>query len=189
MSVTIRLATVSDASRIAEIYRPFVKRTPITFEEAVPPAAEMAQRLQETLRRYPWLVCEHGGWVVGYAYATQHRTRASYRWSVDTAVYVDESFHRRRVGHTLYTALFRMLVKQGYVNAFAGITLPNAGSVALHEAMGFQRFGIYRHAGFKLGAWHDVGWWQLELQAPHATPSEPIALDEVQDLWWSSLVE
>ena len=124
----------------------------------------MRGRLAKVLEPYPWLVCEDGGEVLGYVYATQHRERAAYRWSVDTSVYVRQGRQRRGVGRALYTSLLAVLPLQGYVNAYAGATLPNPASVGLHEAMGFQPVGVYRQVGFKYGAWHDVAWFQRPLQ-------------------------
>jgi L-amino acid N-acyltransferase YncA len=116
------------------------------------------------------------GAVLGYAYASPHRERAAYRWSVDVAVYIAEQARRRGVGRQLYSTLFAMLVELGYYNAFAGVTLPNPASVGLHESMGFTPVGVYRNVGYKLGAWHDVGWWRRPLQPPAADPAEPRSL-------------
>jgi len=189
MSSELRLATRDDAAGIAAIYGPIVAATPISFEIEPPDEPEMRRRVQETLAAYPWLVCEHRGRVVGYAYASRHAARAAYRWSVDTSVYVHPGFHRRGIGRGLYTSLFRILAAQGYVNAYAGITLPNPGSVALHESVGFQPVGVYRRAGYKLGAWHDVGWWQRALQPPAPTPRPPLNLGEIQrGLAWHEML-
>ena len=134
--------------------------------------AEMRQRIRQTLDYAPWVVCEHRGEVQGYAYASAHRTRAAYQWSVDVSVYVHAAAHRAGVGRAVYCSLFQLLTLQGFYNAYAGITLPNPASVGLHESLGFHPVGVYRAVGYKLGAWHDVGWWQLVLQA-HAIPPEP----------------
>jgi len=170
----IRLAGADDAGAVAAIYAPFVEHTPITFEAVVPDAAEMAQRIVDTLRVHPWLVCEVEGRLAGYAYATHHRTRAAYRWSVDTSVYIDPAFHRRGVGRALYARLFEILRAQGFFNAYAGITLPNPASVGLHEAVGFRPLAAYTKVGCKLGVWYDVGWWQLTLQPHVADPPDPV---------------
>lgn len=182
MAARIRLATTGDADVIAAIYKPVVEDTPISFETIAPDRDEMASRIAETMTMYPWLVCERDGRVAGYAYASRHRVRAAYQWSVDTSVYIDETDRRSGVGRGLYVSLFGILAAQGYFNAFAGIALPNAGSVALHEAMGFEKLGVYRRVGFKLGEWRDVGWWQLTLSKVASSPGDPLDLSAVQRL-------
>jgi L-amino acid N-acyltransferase YncA len=173
MSHRIRFAVDADADAIAAIYRPVVELTAISFETDAPGRAEMARRIAETMPAYPWLVCEIEGAVAGYAYATRHRVRGAYRWSVDTSVYIADTHRRRGVGTGLYASLFAILNAQGYVNAYAGIALPNPGSVGLHESVGFEPIGVYRHVGYKLGRWHDVGWWQLALREHEHAPAEP----------------
>jgi L-amino acid N-acyltransferase YncA len=172
----IRLAREDDARAVAAIYGPIVRETPISFEVEPPDAADIEQRIRATLTQYPWLVDERDGVVAGYAYASQHHPRVAYQWSANVTVYIDERFRRVGVGRRLYRSLFDILVKQGYYNAYAGITLPNPGSVGLHEAMGFSPVGVYRQVGFKLGRWHDVGWWQLALQEKIGAPVLPIPL-------------
>jgi phosphinothricin acetyltransferase len=185
----IRLAQEADADAIAAIYGPIVDATAISFEIVPPGRHEMARRLSETLRAYPWLVCDLEGQVAGYAYASRHHERSAYQWSVNASVYVDSRYQRRGVGHGLYLSLFAILAAQGFVNAYAGITLPNPGSVGLHEAMGFEKLGVYRNVGFKLGAWHDVGWWQLTLKEHVDSPREPMDLASVASQpGWSSLL-
>jgi len=177
--MTIRLARLDDAAGVAEIYDPIVTSSPISFEVEAPGAEGMRQRIEETLAFYPWLIDERDGVVAGYAYATRHSPRAGYAWSVSTSVYVRPAFHRRGVGRALYECLFEILVAQGFVSAYAGITLPNAGSVGLHESVGFTPVGVYRTAGFKDGAWYDVGWWERPLQAPITPPPPPRALGTI----------
>lgn len=170
----VRLATADDAPAVAAIYRPYVESTSITFEIVVPDADEMRSRIVGTLERYPWLVWEDDGTVHGYAYASAHRSRAAYQWSVDVAIYIDENHHRRGIGKALYGSLFERLVGQRFVNAYAGITLPNAGSVGLHEALGFRPVGVYHDVGFKMGRWHDVGWWHRGLRTLPPDPEPPL---------------
>ena len=177
--VGYRLATVDDAAAIAAIYAPYVRDTIVSFETEPPDAAEIAGRIERIGRQYPWLTASAGGRIVGYAYACENRSRLAYQWSVDTAVYLDPSAQGRGVGSALYRALFALLRAQGYVNAFAGIALPNATSVKLHEAMGFKLSGVYRNVGYKLGAWHDVGWWQLALSDSPQKPGKPIAIGDL----------
>jgi L-amino acid N-acyltransferase YncA len=162
-----------DAAACAAIYAPYVTDTVISLEERPPSAEEFLDRMQETTKTHPWLVAEDAGEVIGYAYAGSHRSRASYRWATDVAVYVSGAHHRRGIGRALYETLFPLLVAQGLRVACAGVTLPNDASVGLHEALGFRPVGIYRNIGYKHGAWRDVGWWQLELGGADGHPPEP----------------
>jgi phosphinothricin acetyltransferase len=161
-----------DAAACAAIYAPYVRDTPISLEERVPTAEEIAARIETTTQTHPWLVAEDETELIGYAYATRHRERACYRWAADVTVYVAPQSQRRGVGRTLYGTLFGLLAEQGFRMACAGITLPNAASVGLHESLGFQHVGVYRKIGWKMGAWHDVGWWQLELGPAYGPPHE-----------------
>ena len=178
-SAVIRLATERDAEEIATVYAPYVTDTVISFESEPPSADEMRRRIGTTLERYPWLVCERHGRLLGYAYAYAHGSRAAYQWSVDVSVYVRERAHRRGVGRALYTSLFAALDLQGFYNAYAGATLPNPASVGLHEAMGFRPVGVYRGVGYKMGAWHDVVWWHLPLRERVTDPDPPADLPSV----------
>ena len=165
-TVSLRAASAEDAARLREIYTPYVETTAISFETEVPTVAKMAERIERFSQAYPYLVAERDGRVVGYAYGSQHRARASYRFSCDVTIYVDPTVHRSGLGRVLYGALLPDLAARGYHAAFSGITLPNAASVGLHETMGFTKVGIYREVGFKFDRWHDVGWWQKILAPP-----------------------
>jgi len=186
----IRMAGPTDAAEIAAIYRPYVTSAATSFELEPPDAAAMAGRIEAVLAIAPWLVStDEDGRVIGYAYASRHRDRLAYQWSVDVAVYVLTARHRGGIGRTLYQRLFSLLRLQGFYAAHAGITLPNPASVGLHETLGFRPVGIYRAVGWKLGAWHDVGWWQLPLQPRPADPAPPLRLAEAQALpgWAAAL--
>jgi L-amino acid N-acyltransferase YncA len=176
---TIRAATPLDGPAIAEIYGPYVAETAITFEVHAPTAAEMADRIRNVTEVYPWLVAERAGQVIGYAYASRHRERDAYLWSVDVTVYVHPSAHRQGVGQALYSELLEIARKQGFHSAYAGITVPNPASVGLHEAMGFKPVGVYENVGYKLGAWRHVGWWALALAEPSPDPQPPIPFPEI----------
>ena len=164
-----------DAEPCATVYAPAVLDGVASLEIVAPSASEMRERMRRAITAHPWLVAELDGEVAGYAYATQHRERAAYRWAADTSVYVSPSRHRRGVGRALYGALMPLLVRQGFYVACAGITLPNQASVGLHEACGFEPVGVYESIGFKFGRWWAVGWWRLALRAqPDGdTPAEP----------------
>lgn len=160
------------------IYAPFIRDGAVSFELDVPTPEEFASRIEQKLTRYPWLVCEVEGKVVGYSYASDHATRDAYQWSVDASLYVAEEYRRQGIGTALYTSLFACLRLQGYFNAYAGITLPNAASAGIHEAMGFSHLGACKDAGYKFGQWHSVGWWELSLQK-RATPAPLISLPDI----------
>lgn len=177
----IRLAALHDAAAIQAIYAPIVRETAISFELEAPSVDEIAGRMDKTVKSFPWLVYEYDQQIVGYAYATKHRERAAYQWSVDVTVYVQPNRHRSGIGRALYTTLFSLLRLQGFYSAYAGIALPNDKSIGLHRALGFEAVGVYHNVGCKLGRWHDVSWWQLKLQEPVPVPSAPLPLDAIQD--------
>lgn len=174
----IRLADPArDADACAAIYAPYVTDSAATFDESPPSAAELAERIERLNRTHAFLVCERDGRVAGYAYAGPHRPRAAYRWAADVSVYVDAEFHRAGVGRELYDALLERLRAQRFRVVCAGITLPNPGSVGLHESFGFEQIGLWRAIGWKAGAWRDVAWFQLQLAAQEdgAAPPEPLS--------------
>lgn len=167
----IRVATGDDAAAIAAIYGPVVRNTAISFELEMPSVDEMRGRILQTTQSLPWLVAvDPLGQVQGYAYAGKHRERPAYQWSVDVTAYIREDARGKGVAKRLYRALLRELAALGYHEAFAGISLPNIASVALHESVGFKHIGIYRGVGFKLGAWRDVGWWQCSILSKSDKP-------------------
>ncbi len=176
---TLRLAHPDDAPAITAIYAPIVRDTVISFELEPPTEAQMRERIAATLPRLPWLVSlDAAGQVNGYAYASKHRERAAYQWAVDVSAYVRADTRGQGVGQALYRRLLQLLARQGYFQAFAGIALPNAASVALHESVGFTPLGVYRNVGHKHGQWHDVGWWQCSLQ-PLAPPGAQLPVTDV----------
>ena len=175
MSRKIRLATTADAAAIARIYAPFCTNSAITFETEALSADQMAERLRKLGEKYPWLVMEVNGDVAGYAYAGPHHERAAYRWATNVSVYVDDQYRRSGIGRRLYESLFNVLRLQGFVQAIAGITLPNDPSVGLHESLGFKLVGVYRNIGHKMGSWRDVGWWQLTLVDQLNSPNRDLA--------------
>ena len=176
----IRAAAPDDAAAIAAIYAPHVLGGTVSFEVEPPDAAAIRQRMAASGGLYPWLVAaDDDGAVLGYAYATRFRDRAAYRFVAETSIYVADGAQRRGVGRLLYGTLIETLRAQGFVQAIGALALPNAASVALHEALGFRAAGVYREVGFKHGQWIDVGIWQCTLNQPAVPPVEPRPFGEV----------
>ena len=178
----IRLAGADDAAAIAEIYRPYVEDSRISFEDQAPDAAEMAQRLVGYCPGFhPWLVAKDEGRILGFANSSPFRTRRAYRWTVETGIYLASDAHGRGVGRALLERLLTILERQGYVAAIGAVALPNDASVRLHEALGFTHSGTYRGVGFKFGEWIDVGLWQKDLAQRSSAQAEPLPFIEVAD--------
>ncbi len=146
-ALKIRPATVADAASLLAIYRPFVESTAVSFETG------------------QWLLAERAGQCIGYAYGSAHRERSAYRWSVEVSAYVHPSHHRQGVGRTLYERLLEDLARKGFCNAYAGVTMPNEGSIALHRSLSFESIGVFKAVGRKFGKWHDVAWFQRALRS------------------------
>ncbi len=177
----LRFAAPEDCHSLLAVYSPYVKDTVISFEAAPPSAQEFRDRISATLEQLPWLVCEIDGKVAGYAYASKHRARPAYQWSVDLSVYLDSLYHKRNIATALYSALRDLLTLQGYYNAFAGVAIPNEKSEGFHESFGFRPIGVYRHVGYKFNQWHDVKWYSLDIGNFQLPPSPPKSISEVRD--------
>lgn len=180
MSITLRIATLEDAASIQGIYAPYVNDTAITFEVTAPTVEEMRTRIETTLRRYPWIVAENDGHVIGYAYAGPLKSRAAYDWAVETSIYVDRNVRGRGTGRMLYEKLEEFLKEMGIVSCFACIAYTEndgayltGGSVAFHEKLGYERAGLFCSCANKFDTWWDVCWMQKDL-APHAGRPSPV---------------
>lgn len=178
MELTIRPAQPADAPAIVALYAPLVRESSVSFELEPPDAPEIEARIRRAQAHSAYLVAEQGERFAGYAYGSALRARAAYAWSIETSVYVAADQQRRGVGRRLMEALLEEATRQGFRNAFAGVTLPNDPSVALHASLGFEPVGVYRRVGFKFGRWHDVAWSQRPLgegdpEAPAGAPPGP----------------
>lgn len=157
----IRLAELSDAAAITDIYNPYITDTTITFEEQTLSAGQMAQRIQDIRAAgLPWLVAEDAGRLMGYAYASPWKARSAYRHSVEVSVYLHPQAQGQGWGSRLYEALFSALKTREVHVAIGGIALPNPASIALHEKFGMKQVARFEQVGFKFGQWLDVGYWQ-----------------------------
>ena len=159
----IRPARAEDAPAIAAIYAPEVLHGTATFELDPPDADEIARRMTAGEGWHPWLAWDEAGAMLGYAYASAYRSRPAYRRTAETTVYVAAHARGQGGGRALYAALLERLTQAGFTQALGVISLPNPGSVALHEALGFRRVALLEQVGCKFGRWLDVGYWQRGL--------------------------
>jgi L-amino acid N-acyltransferase YncA len=179
MGGKLRVATRDDAAGMLEIYAPFILDSGITQETEVPAVKDFQERIISNLAERPWLVCEIDNEIAGYAYAGKHRDRKGYQWCTEPSVYISEKYFGVGVANALYAALFDILRLQGYVNAYAVITLPNERSIAFHKKFGFEWLTTYKKIGYKLAKWHDVGWMQYEINPHKEDPPEPIKFPDI----------
>ena len=175
----IRVATKEDAEALLAIYAPYVEKTAITFEYEVPSIEEFRCRIQETLKKYPYLVAEKNGKIVGYAYASCFKNRAAYDWCVETSIYVNYDLKRCGIGKKLYLALEKALKAQHITNLNACISSPiendeylDTNSIGYHHHLGYQMIGKFHQCGYKFNRWYDMVWMEkfigehLENQLP-----------------------
>ena len=170
----IRLASADDADGIRAVYAPFVS-TPVTFEEEIPSCEAYRKRIESICEKYPCLVAEEGGRIVGFAYAHRLGECAAYAWNAELSIYFAPGCTSRGWGSVLFWALIDLLALQGVRNAYSLITVPNEASLALHEKLGFALMGIQKEAGYKLGAWHDVAWLRMAIGDFSAAPRVPLS--------------
>lgn len=168
----IRLVHPEDARELLNIYRPIVLNTATSFETEVPSESVFRERIKSYGEKSPWLVATIGDKVIGYAYATDHRSRQAYQWNQEVTVYVHEAYRKRGVASTLYKKLLLLLTAMGFRKAIAVITLPNEASIAFHKRFGFKHVGEMPAIGYKIGRWHDTSWWNLKLVENSEPPKE-----------------
>lgn len=179
--VSIRVARVEDAPRLHEIYAPYARDTAITFEYEPPTLEEFRARIARTLERYPYLVAERDGRVVGYAYAGPFKARPAYDWAVETSIYVERSERRGGVGRSLHDALKMALGIQGILNMEACIATTEVederltnDSARFHERMGYRLVGEFRACGFKFNRWYNMVWMELHIGAHEPDAAHPL---------------
>jgi len=170
--MTIRFATANDCKALLAIYAQYID-TPVTFECKLPMEQEFSRRIADIAKKYPYLVCEEGNQIIGYAYAHQHMEREAYQWGAGLSIYLDEHFTSKGIGTKIYHTLIEVVKLQGFKTVYAGVTIPNTKSERLHCSLGFQILGTYHKTGYKNGKWHDVQWFEKQI-APYDCPPEPI---------------
>ena len=188
MAVWIRDATPKDAAALVEIYAPYVRETAVTFEYDVPSVAEFSGRIERVLEKFPYLVAENDGEIVGYAYAGAFHPRAAYQWCAEMSVYVKQKARRMGVGRMLYDAMEAILRMQRLANVEACIAVPSApdahltmDSVRFHEKMGYRMVGTFHQCGYKFDTWYDMVWMEKHI-GEHTHPQPPVLrFDEVRE--------
>lgn len=185
----IRCATLNDAEALRAIYAPYVEKTAITFEYEVPTVEEFSRRITRVQEKYPYLVLEEDGEIVGYAYAGQFKDRPAYDWAVETTIYVREDQKGRGAGRALYLALEKALALQNILNLNACIAYPveedqylTRDSVRFHEHMGYRLVGRFSQCGCKDGRWYDMVWMEKHLGQHKPDPDPVIPFDAVKEL-------
>lgn len=180
-NMIIRPAVEADAAEMLALYTPYVLHTTVTSEYDPPSLEEFTGRIRTFTAKLPWLCCEIDGQIVGYGYASPHRTRAAYQWSCETSIYTRMGYQRRGIASALYGALFEILSSQGYYSIYVGITCPNPRSMAFHLAMGFERMGTYQNSMYKFGRWRDVIWMGKSLRSHDGAPRPVTPYPEIKD--------
>ncbi len=178
-SITIRMANPADAQALLNIYAPYVINTAITFEYDVPSVEEFASRIAHTLEKYPYLIAEEGGNILGYAYASPFHDRPAYDWAVETSIYVDQNIKHRGIGRKLHDALESTLREQGILNMNACIAYPpeedehlDKNSVEFHAHMGYRLVGEFYKCGYKFNRWYNMVWME-KLIGEHLSGQKP----------------
>ncbi len=177
----LRYATRKDAEEMLALYAPYVTHSTVSSEYQPPSLDEFCGRIRTYTAKLPWLCCTYDGEIVGYAYASPHRTRAGYRWSCETSIYTKRGWQRRGIAAALYTALGELLERQGYYSIYVGITTPNPKSLQFHQAMGFEKMGTYHRSMFKFGEWRDVDWLGKSLRHHTGVPKPIVPFPEMKD--------
>jgi phosphinothricin acetyltransferase len=173
MSLSIRPVTNNDAQACLNLYSKYVVNSAVSFELEAPSLEEFSRRIDAIANRFPYLIAEENGRVIGYAYASAYRDRLAYQWNVEVSIYVEDDKKKSGIASRLYAELFSELKRIHICKAFAVIALPNEASVGFHHKMGFEKFATYTNVGFKLNQWHDVLWMEKTIQLPEV-PMTPL---------------
>lgn len=169
----IRMAVPGDAGRIYAIYEPYILNTTVTFEYDRIPLEKFEERMRTVMKKFPWLVYEADGEILGYAYASEFHERAAFAWDCELSIYLKENTRGRGIGTALYTELLEILKKQGYYQVYALISVPNPDSMAFHEKFGFTLDGVHKKTGYKFNRWIDLALLSKSLRDCQGEP-EPV---------------
>jgi len=182
MEYNVRLATVADSEGILRIYAPYITDTVVSFETDVPTVDAFSARIERISVKYPFLVCEAVGGIIGYAYASQHRERAAYLYDADVSIYVLPEYHGTGIAGRLYDCLFAILAALGYKNIYAAYAEPNIKSFKFHQKFEFSVIGTHHKTGYKFGRWHDVTWLEKRIGGDDVSPGGVLAINEIPNV-------
>lgn len=179
----LRIAARGDVPAMLDIYAPYVLETTITFEYTVPTLSEFTGRFDGITEKFPWLVYEENGEILGYAYASAPFVRAAYSWCAEPSIYLRKDARGKGIGKLLYTALEAILILQGFQVSFALVTHENEASLRFHRAFGYATAGVFHSCGFKFGRWLDLNWLEkrftpVEIPSGMPTPWSKICQNE-----------
>ena len=189
MVVTIRIAKESDANAVLNIYKPYVEKTAITFDYDIPSLENFKNRMKDIQSRYPFLVAEESGVILGYSYAAPFHPRAAYAWSCEVSIYLEESCRGRGIGQQLYQSLESYLRQMGFLNlnaclASSSIETPylTQASQHFHEKLGFKKVGTFHHSGYKFQHWFDMIWMEKMIGEHTRQVTLPKSIHDILDL-------
>ena len=168
-----------DAEQLLRIYAPYIENTPYTFEYEVPSVSEFRSRIEKIGKKYPWLVYEENGAILGYAYGGPLFSRAAYQWTVEDSIYIRADAKGRGIGFALLNRLLSILKKQGFCICYSLIVEGNVPSVKMHEKFGFTECGFAANRGYKLGDWHGVLTMEKQLNEFSSLPKPVIPFPEL----------
>ncbi|MDO4312502.1 MAG: GNAT family N-acetyltransferase [Eubacteriales bacterium] len=185
--ILIRAATTYDAEKILEIYAPYVRKTAITFEYDVPEPEDFRDRMRDILKKYPYIVAERNGEILGFAYTSTFKGRAAYDWAAETSIYVKESKRKTGIGKRLYNVLEGISKTQNILNLNACIAYPETedeyltkNSVHFHEHLGYQEVGVFHKCGYKFGIWYNMMWMEKLIGEHSDNPHAVIPFPELE---------
>ena len=181
--ITIREANIKDSKQILDIYSPYILKTPITFEYSIPTLEQFKKRVENTLEKYPYLVCEENNEIIGYAYAGAYKGRKAYDFTAELSIYIKEGYDKKGIGKNLYSALIDILKKKNLQILYACITIHKTlGSNQFHEKLGFKKIGFFEKSGYKDYNWYDTAWYSLEIGNFETNPKEIIPITKLSSL-------
>jgi len=176
----IREATINDATELSEIYKYYVENFSYSFEYVAPTAEEFSERISDISGKFPFFVCENNGEILGFAYAYKFKERKAYQWVCETTIYTKSGSTQKGIGSLLYARLILSLQQQGFVKAYAILGCPNEGSEIFHQKMGFTLAATLPNIGYKLGSWHDIKYYVLELNSFRDEKPEPVDYKQIR---------